>query len=96
MPGSASLPDIPAASNGNVCESSVPRYVLVNDANLKTQARCAQCGTEIAQRYVRSIGSRSVFCGLACYRSGPEKLVPCFSGTSANLFAASQGHGETK
>jgi hypothetical protein len=106
-PGSASLP-IPAASNGNTCESSVPRYVLVNDANLKTQAHCAQCGTEIGQRYVRAIGSRSVFCALACYLSAAEKLVPCCSSAnlfaaspnlfaaSPNLFAASQCYGETK
>jgi hypothetical protein len=84
---SASLPDIPAAPNANTC--ALPRYVLVNDANLKIQAHCAQCGTEIGQGYVRAIGSRSVFCALACYLSAAEKLVPRFGGSSANLFAAS-------
>ena len=94
--GSASLSDVPAASNGNTRELSVPQYVLVNDANLKTQAHCAQCGAQIEQCYVRAIGSRSVFCAVACYLSAAEKLVPCFGGSSQNLFAASQCRGETK
>jgi predicted Zn-dependent protease len=53
MADSASPSDIPAWSNRNTCESSFPRYVLVNDANLKSQTYCKECGTEIGQRYVR-------------------------------------------
>jgi hypothetical protein len=95
-PDAAALPDFPAASNGNTGESSVPRYVLVNDANLKTRTHCAQCGTEIGQRYVRAIGGRRVFCDFACYRCAAEKSTPCLGGSSANMFAASQCQGETK
>jgi hypothetical protein len=95
-PDSAALSDLPAASNGNTCESSVPRYVLVNDANLKTRAHCAQCGTEIGRRYVRAIAGRRVFCDFACYRCAAEMPAPCVGGSSANMFAASQCQGETK
>lgn len=98
--GSPSSSDIPVASNRDTfdsSDSSVPRYVLVNDANLKTQAYCAQCSAEIGQHYVRAMGSRSVFCGFTCYCCAAERSAYCFGDTkSANLFATSQRHGETK
>lgn len=93
----ASSPDIPALSKRTTCDSSVLRYVLVNDANLKTQAYCSTCGTKIGQRYVRKTGSRSMFCDFACYRCAVEEPVSHLgAGAPTNLFAASQCHGETK
>ena len=84
------------ARTRNACRSSALRYVLVNDANLKTQAYCAGCGTKIGQCYVRETGSRIVFCDFACYRCALEKLTPRLAGSGANLFAVSQRYGETK
>ena len=94
--GFASSLDIYSDSSmGNTCELSALRYVIVNDANLKSQTYCAECGTNIGQRYIRKIDSRSVFCDVACYRCAMEKPMSCFGGEGANLFAASHRQGET-
>ena len=60
-------------SKRNTDELTVLRYILVNDANLKIQTYCVQCGTKIGQQYVRKTSSRSVFCDFACYRCVVEK-----------------------
>jgi hypothetical protein len=77
-------------SKRNTDESSVLRYILVNDANLKTQAYCAQCGTKIGQQYVRETGSRSVFCDFACYGCVVEKWAPCLGGSEERKFVCSE------
>jgi hypothetical protein len=64
-----SSPDISAAKR-RVGDAATVRYVLVNDAHLKTQACCAQCGTTIGERYVRNMTGRSVFCDFDCYQDG--------------------------
>ena len=82
----ASSPD--TTSKRNTHKSSVLRYVLVNDANLKTQAYCAQCSTMIGQQYVRGTGSRSVFCDFVCYRCAVEKPECCLGGGGSQIFCA--------
>jgi hypothetical protein len=95
--GFASSLETSAASRRDSGGSSLLRYVLVNDANLKTQAYCAECGTKIGQHYVRETGgSRSVFCDFACYCCAAENPAPTAAAGSANLFAASRRLGETK
>jgi hypothetical protein len=71
--GLTSTPDTSVSPKRRVCHAPVLRYVLVNDANLKTQAHCAQCGTTIGQRYVQTIASRNVFCDFACYGRTVQK-----------------------
>jgi hypothetical protein len=73
--GSAASPDISASSVRLARNSPVVRYVLVNDANLKTNVCCAQCGTKIGQHYVRDTGSRSVFCDYVCYICAADKAT---------------------
>ena len=51
------------------------RCVVVNGAELKAQAFCAHCGDEIADRYIREIGTRSVYCDFACYSVALETSV---------------------
>ena len=70
--GRAASSDISASSKRRIGDAAVLRYVLVNDANLKTQVHCAGCGMKIGQRYVRTIASRGVFCDFACYGGGPK------------------------
>ena len=72
MAAAASSPAVSASSKRRVGDAAAVRYVLVNDAHLKTQACCAQCGTTIGQRYVRKMTGRSVFCGFACYQGGRQ------------------------
>jgi hypothetical protein len=66
----ASSPDISTAPRRRIGDAGAVRYVLVNDAHLKTPACCAQCGMTIGQRYVRQMTGRSVFCDFACYQGG--------------------------
>jgi hypothetical protein len=48
------------------------RCILVNDANLKTDAYCAQCGKPIGASYVRKIGNKFLYCDFNCYRCATE------------------------
>ena len=43
------------------------RCVLVSEANLKADTRCAYCRTKIGESYARAIGSRFVYCNYDCY-----------------------------
>jgi hypothetical protein len=51
----------------------VMRYILVNDAYLKTEACCARCCSKIGERYVREIGSGLLFCDADCYHDNAAK-----------------------
>ena len=48
------------------------RCILVNDANLKTDACCAQCGKTIGESYVRKLGNKFLYCGFKCYQCATE------------------------
>jgi hypothetical protein len=72
MAAAVSSPAISASSKRRVGDAAAVRYVLVNDAHLKTHDCCARCGTTIGQRYVRQMTGRSVFCGFACYQGGRQ------------------------
>jgi hypothetical protein len=43
------------------------RCIIVNNANLKTEASCAHCGGRIGGSYVREIESRLTYCDYRCY-----------------------------
>lgn len=49
------------------------RYILVNDAYLKTEACCASCCGKIGEHYVREIGSGLLFCDADCYHGNAAK-----------------------
>jgi hypothetical protein len=51
------------------------RCILVNDANLKTEAYCAYCRRKIGDSYAREIDSRFLYCDYACYRGATEQLL---------------------
>jgi hypothetical protein len=48
--------------------TSAVRCILVNGAQLKSEAYCAACGERIGESYVRHIGTRKTFCDFRCYR----------------------------
>jgi hypothetical protein len=51
------------------------RCVIVNGAQLKTETRCAHCGNKIGHAYLREIGSRLIYCDLACYSRAVESAL---------------------
>jgi hypothetical protein len=85
-----SFPPSPDTTSKRNTHESFLRYMLVNDANPKTHAYCAQCGTKIGQQYVRETGSRSVFCDFACYRCVVEKWAPCPGGSEERKFVCGE------
>jgi hypothetical protein len=70
-------------TGGRLLEPSdvcVVRYILVNDASLKFEARCARCRSKLGERYVREIGSVLLFCDANCYTGDAITPVAHFEG----------------
>lgn len=53
------------------------RCIIVNDANLKSDAACAHCRNKIAESYIREIGSRRIYCDYHCYEA--DEKVPAMA-----------------
>jgi hypothetical protein len=63
-----SPPHIVASYAGRASAKPVLRCILVNDANLKTEAHCAWCHKRIGESYLRQIASKLLFCDFDCYK----------------------------
>ena len=49
------------------------RCILVNGAQLRSDAYCAACGERIGGSYVRQIGTRKIFCDFGCYQGRGDR-----------------------
>jgi hypothetical protein len=58
------------------------RCILVNDANLKTDASCAYCRKMIGDSYARELGSRFIYCDYDCYWSADDTSILSFNRAS--------------
>jgi hypothetical protein len=59
------------------------RCIVVNGANLKSEASCAHCRRKIKDSYVREIGSRVIYCDFACYSIAVETSIVALGYRSA-------------
>jgi hypothetical protein len=63
------------------------RCIIVNGANLKAEARCAHCGNNIGDNYIREIGSQLIYCDYRCYSTASKSSVAAIGYLAPSLGA---------
>ena len=64
------------------------RCIIVNGANLKAGAYCANCRNKIGNSYIREIGTRLLYCDFRCYCDAAEMPAAGLDPRRAGLLSA--------